>query len=109
MIFLESFCQFIVEPQNTVFVIGSDSNPVFNCSLEDEIGRQQQWYHFPRNGNSALLSADEATSNEDKHEIQGEYNLVILNPDTTDAGEYHCTNVNFGDFKRARADLVVIG
>ena len=101
--------ELLAGPQNTVFVLGSDYHPLFNCTFEEQNGIDQQWAECANpNDNIPLLLATDAVPVVQGVEIKGEYNLAIINPDMDDGGAYLCLVTSFRR-NQAQADLIIIG
>ena len=104
---------FETKPLNTHFVIGEDfQNSTFNCSINDNSGLDtaQYWFEYATKPNGRIIASNDFVTVPSKYVVEGEYNLIILNPETTDAGKYHCQNSRSGSGQIiATAELIVLG
>ena len=106
----EAFGQeLLVGPQNTVFVLGSDYHPGFNCTFEEPPGIVTQWLGFANpNYDIPVLLATNGAPVVQVVEIEGENSLVINNPVMADGGAYVCRD-NSVNPNQAQGDLIIIG
>ena len=100
----------MVGPENTVFVLGSDNNPSFNCSYEETPGVVEQWLAYANPEDRILIASDERSIHPDKYQLEVDVvqRLEVLNPVMADGGAFSC-GVNSVRQRLAQADLIIIG
>ena len=104
---------FNVTPVNTCFVLGGEETDVqFNCTVNygSPLDTGSVWRIDDPNGSFTQLTQNNYSSNADKYTVEGEYHLVVMNVDTSDAVFYDCTNSQQGAGSiRATAYLIILG
>ena len=100
----------MVGPENTVFVLGSDNNPSFNCSFEETPGVVLQWLGFANPDYGSILASNAASIQPEKYQLEVDVveRLEVLNPVMADGGAYQC-RFNSVRTNQAQADLIIIG
>ena len=79
---------------NTCFVLGGEETHVqFNCSINhvDPADVALRW-QGDNSDSTQSLTSNELIDNAEKYDIQGEYNLLVLNVTSADAYDYICLN-----------------
>ena len=96
-------------PLNAATVAGLGFDVVLECSMDLMNGDALQWIRHCADG-PITVSLNDLVFEEfqGQYEIEGEYNLVILDPQASDACRYECSNI-FVPYQTASAQLLVIG
>ena len=114
--FVGVICQdiatFTVSPINTCFVLGGvEADVQFNCSINHVLPADTAVIWYSDNfGAQESLTSNTIVNDIEKYDVQGEYNLLVLNVATSDVKDYICTNLLSGSGSiTASAELVMIG
>ena len=92
-------------PQNSYGLVGNDTTLL--CAVHADSTSQVQWW----NNSGVQITSGEKSLYPDKYAVishpPGTYNLIILDVNLSDAGQYHCRLDT--DNVRAFAELIVLG
>ena len=96
-------------PLNAATIARSGYDVMFECSMDLIGGDGLQWIRHCADDSITITLNDFVVEEfQGQYEIEGEYNLVILDPQTSDACRYECSNISV-PYQTASAQLLVIG